>query len=451
MTRETLRQGAAMLALATLAACGGTDRRTDRGPGGAAGDTTSAAAGGEVARCAHGDDALRLPDGFCAEIFADSVGGARDIAVAPNGDVFVQLISAKRGAEGGSGSGGIVALRDVNHDGRADTSARFGAVGGTGIGIHDGHLYADQRTRIVRWTLPDGSLTPTGDPQAIVIDLPTGGHEARNFTFDGSGALYVNVGSNTNSCQVKDRTRGSPGHDPCTELETRAGIWRFDANRAGQTQRTGEHFATGIRNAMGLVVSPIDGAIYATQHGRDQLFQNWPDHFDAKAGAENPAEELVQVRKGDDFGWPYCFYSMEARKLVLAPEYGGDGRAVGRCASKREPLAVFPGHWAPMSALVYTGTMFPPRYRGGVFVAFHGSWNRAPEPQAGYRVVFVPMKDGKPSGAYETFANGFGGAAPSPSSAAHRPVGLAQAPDGAVFVTDDKGGRIWRITYVGGR
>ncbi|HEU4642913.1 MAG TPA: PQQ-dependent sugar dehydrogenase [Gemmatimonadaceae bacterium] len=444
MIRETVRLGALVLAIGgALAACGRGEK-----PAADAGGTTSTASG-TLAGCARDDGGLRLPDGFCATIFADSVGGARHVAIAPNGDVFVQLISAKRGAAGARG--GILALRDTDHDGRADTSASFGEAGGTGIALGGGYLYADARTRIVRYPLPAGSLVPSGDAEAIVVDLPTGGHEARNFALDGSGALYLNVGSATNSCQVKDRVTGSPGHDPCTELETRAGIWKFDAARAGQTQRTGTRFATGIRNAMGLVVNPANGALYATQHGRDQLFQNWPKYFDAQHGAENPAEELVQVRQGDDFGWPYCYYDRTAKRLVLAPEYGGDGHTVGRCAQKKEPLAVFPGHWAPMSALFYTGEMFPARYRGGVFIAFHGSWNRAPEPQAGYSVVFVPMRDGRPSGQYEPFADGFAGATKSPSGAAHRPVGLAVAPDGALFVTDDKGGRIWRITYQGSR
>jgi glucose/arabinose dehydrogenase len=132
---------------------------------------------------------------------------------------------------------------------------------------------------------------------------------------------------------------------------------------------------------------------------------------------------------------------------VLAPEYGGDGKTVGQCAKKKEPLLTFPAHWAPMAALFYTGARFPARYRGGMFITFHGSWNRAPLPQAGYNVVFVPMKDGAPSDSYEVFADGFAGATKSPGGAAHRPVGIAQGPDGALYISDDKGGRIWRVTY----
>lgn len=427
------RAAAAALALA-VAACGPPSS-----------DAAEARVSPRVrAACPHDDPAITLPRGFCAQVFADHVGGARDITVAPNGDVFVRLIGSREDAYRG-----IVALRDANHDGVADTSATFGELGGTGIALYHGYLYSDDRSSIGRWPLPAGSLHPSGPEEVVVAAVPTGGHEARNFAIDSSGALYLNVGSLTNSCQVQDRETGSPGTDPCPELATRAGIWKFDANRLQQTQATGEHWATGIRNAMGLALDPRTGGLYATQHGRDQLFQNWPRLFDAAYGAENPAEELVRVHEHDDFGWPYCYYSNAAKHLVLAPEYGGNGTAVGRCASRAEPLVAFPGHWAPMSLVFYTGTGFPARYRGGAFIAFHGSWNRAPEPQAGYRVVFVPMRDGVPSGPYETFANGFAGADVSPAGAAHRPTGLAVGPDGSLYVTDDRRGRIWKIRWVG--
>ena len=394
--------------------------------------------------CPHDDQSITLPPGFCAQIFADHVGGSRHIAVAPNGDVFVRLVGSRSDTYRG-----IVALRDVNHDGVADTSTTFGEVGGTGIALYHGFLYSDDRTRIGRWPLAAGSLLPSGPEQVVVAGLPTQGHEARNFAIDSSGALFVNVGSLTNACQVQDRQTESPGHDPCAELATRAGIWKFDANGSDQTPATGVHYATGLRNAMGLAVDPRTGGLYATQHGRDQLFQTWPKLFDARYGADNPAEEMVRVTEHADFGWPYCYFSMTAKHLVLAPEYGGNGTATGRCATKTEPIAWFPGHWAPMSLLFYSGTAFPAKYRGGAFIAFHGSWNRAPEPQAGYRVVFVPMRDGKPSGPYETFADGFAGGELSPGAAAHRPVGLALGPDGALYVTDDRRGRIWKIRWVG--
>lgn len=428
-----------------LGACGGKSAGDASASDSTA--TTDTATGAVASACSGDNGGITLPHGFCATVFAELSGGPRHITVAENGDVFVQMLESGSGLESGTGKGGIVALRDANHDGRADTSVVFGSSGGTGIGLHGGYLYADAKSSIVRYRLAAGSLAPSGEAQTIVTGLPTGGHGARNFTFDSSGAIYVNIGSRTNSCQVSDRQKGSPGHDPCTELQTRAGIWKFDANKQGQKPSSGTHFATGIRNAMGLAINPVDGKLYATQHGRDQLFQNWPQHFNAKQSAQNPAEELVQVNKGDDFGWPYCFYSFEAKRLVLAPEYGGDGKKIGRCAEKKEPVTVFPGHWAPQSAIFYTGTQFPERYRGAVFVAFHGSWNRAPEPQAGFKVVFVPMENGAPGSEYEAFADGFAGPDKASGGAKYRPMGLAQGPDGSLYMTDDRGGRIWKVTY----
>ncbi|WP_349016994.1 c-type cytochrome [Bradyrhizobium sp. Arg237L] len=154
--------------------------------------------------------------------------------------------------------------------------------------------------------------------------------------------------------------------------------------------------------------------------------------------------------EGGDYGWPECYYDQDQKKLVLAPEYGGDGgKAVGACAAKLAPVAAFPSHWAPNAMLIYTGTQFPEPYRDGGFIAFHGSWNRAPREQAGYNVVFQPMADGKAAGNYVVFADGFAGAHKDPGRAAFRPSGLAMGPDGALYIGDDVHGRIWRITYGG--
>ena len=172
-------------------------------------------------------------------------------------------------------------------------------------------------------------------------------------------------------------------------------------------------------------------------HGRDQLSQNWPSLFTADQSAQLPAEEIVQLEKGADFGWPECYYDGIQKKLVLAPEYGGDGKKIGVCADKKAPVASFPGHWAPNDLLIYSGNAFPAAHQGGAFVAFHGSWNRSPDPQGGYNVVFQPLKDGKPSGPFVVFADGFAGAVKQPGQAAHRPSGLATGPDGALYISDD--------------
>lgn len=442
---------------AIFTACSGSDRTASNAAAADSGRSVATARGSGTgaASCPGGDPGITLPPGFCATIFADSVGAPRHVAVAPNGDVFVTLAS-KRGPadlteQGGSTNGktgAVIALRDTTHDGRADVIQYFGDRGNTGVGLYGGYVYWDAGSTILRAPLAAGTLKPSGATDTVVMDIPaTGDHKARNFLIDSSGTLYLNIGSPSNTCQVKNRTLGSPGIDPCQQLDTRAGIWRFDARKTGQRPTVGNRYVTGLRNGMGIAIDPGTKQMYATQHGRDQLSDNWPKLFTTEQGANEPAEELVQVNQGDDYGWPYCFYSLERKQLVLAPEYGGDGTKVGRCATKKAPAVAFPAHWAPMSLVFYTGSAFPAKYRGGAFIAFHGSWNRAPLPQAGYRVSFIPFAGGKPTGSYEDFANGFAGGNLQPDRAAHRPVGLAIAPDGAMFITDDKGGRIWRVTY----
>jgi mono/diheme cytochrome c family protein len=159
---------------------------------------------------------------------------------------------------------------------------------------------------------------------------------------------------------------------------------------------------------------------------------------------------LVLKPKGD-YGWPECYYDAFRQKLVLAPEYGGNGgNAVGPCANKLGPMAIFPAHWAPNAMVLYDKEQFPVHYRHGVFIAFHGSWDRAPYAQGGYNVVFQPLDRDRASGQCEIFADGFAGAVESPASAEHRPSGLAVGPDGALYVSDDVRGRIYRIVYRGG-
>jgi len=213
---------------------------------------------------------LQLPTGFCATVFAQGVPGARHIVVAPNGDVFVNTDAAR-----GGGAGGIVAFRDTNQDGKSDVQQRFGATGGTGIALHENYLYATSGNSIVRYRVATGSLTPTGKPDTIVTGLPmTGSHHSHNFVLNGR-ALYVNVGSASNACQQRDRQTESRGNNPCTELQTRAGIWQFDATRLRQRPADGSRFATGLRNSVALARNPFDGGLYATVHGRDQLHDNW--------------------------------------------------------------------------------------------------------------------------------------------------------------------------------
>ncbi len=416
--------------------------------------TAPAASGG----CTGDGGGITLSPGFCATIFADKLGHARHLAVAPNGVVYVNTWSGRYYHNDTPPPGGfLLALQDSHGGGKADKIARFGPTkadgdaGGTGIGIYKGYVYAETNDRIVRYALPNDGIAPTAASQTVVSGLPlTGDHPMHPFTIDADGNLYVDLGSATNSCQSENRMPNVPGHDPCTELETRGGIWRYDANKLDQHFSPAERFATGLRNGEGISLDST-GRIFATQHGRDQLGQNWSNLYNPMQGAELPAEELVQLQKGSDFGWPKCYYDDVQNKLVLAPEYGGDGgKTVGVCAQKQAPVAAFPGHWAPNDMLIYQGGQFPSAYKDGAFIAFHGSWNRAPAPQGGYNVVFQPLSGGKASGPFVVFADGFAGAVKEPGGAAHRPTGLAVAPDGALYIADDQAGRIWRVTFQGG-
>jgi len=408
--------------------------------------------------CPESDSGLNLPAGFCATIFADGIGHARHLVVAPDGVVYVNTWSGRYYGNDTPHAGGfLVALQDTTGAGKANVDRRFGetvlsgGAGGTGIGLYKDGLFAEINDKIVRYSLPAGAIVPEGPGTPIVTGLPLGGdHPMHPFTIDGGGSLYIDVATATNACQMQNRSPKSPGIDPCTELETRGGIWRFDAKMTNQAFSPANRFATGIRNAEGFAIDDA-GHIFVTQHGRDQLHANWPDLYKPEEEATLPAEELLLLKQGGDYGWPKCYYDGVQRKLVLAPEYGGDGgRQAGPCATKSAPIAAFPAHWAPNAMALYDKQQFPAHYRHGVFIAFHGSWDRAPYPQAGYNIVFQALAGDHASGQCEIFADGFAGAAVSPGQAEHRPSGVAVGPDGSLFVADDVRGRIYRIVYRGG-
>lgn len=383
---------------------------------------------------------VKLPEGFSSVTVANHIGRARHIAVNTNGDIFVKLSRL-------NGGKGIVRLRDTNGDGMADDSLKFGNYTGTGIAIKNGYLYASSDESVYRYKLDaSGNVLQPDNPETIVTGLVnTRQHASKSITLDNAGNLYVNIGAPSNVCQEKDRTKGSPGMNPCPILEKAGGIWQFKADQLNQSYETGVRYATGLRNVVGLDWNNEVNDLYVAQHGRDMLFQNFPELFDQKSGAENPAEELFRVKKGADCGWPYCYYDNDKQKKLLNPEYGGDRVKEDQCAGKEKSIVQFPGHMAPNAILFYTGNKFPARYKNGVFIAFHGSWNRAPEPQAGFFVVFVPMKKGVPTGQWEIFADGFAGE--NINRAKYRPCGLAQGADGSLYVSDDNDGTLWKISY----
>jgi glucose/arabinose dehydrogenase/mono/diheme cytochrome c family protein len=419
---------------------------------------SAAAAENKSPACPSDDSGLKLPSGFCATVFADDIGHARHMVVAPSGVLYVNTWSGRYYGNDTPHAGGfLVALQDKGGTGKADVIERFGetvqsgGAGGTGIGLYKESIYAELNDRIVRYSLPAGAIVPSGSADTIVSGLPlTGDHPMHPFLINGEGAMYVDVATATNSCQSKNRTLKSPGINPCTELETRGGVWRYDAAKTNQAFSPAERFATGIRNAEGIAIDS-SGRLFVTQHGRDQLRMNWPDLYKPDQEATQPAEELLLLKPQGDYGWPECYYDGFAQKLVLAPEYGGDGgKKIGACADKIAPVAAFAAHWAPNAMVLYDKTQFPAHYHDGAFIAFHGSWDRAPYPQGGYNVVYQPLSGEHASGQCEVFADGFAGAVESPAQAVHRPSGLAVGPDGALYVSDDVRGRIYRIVYLGG-
>jgi glucose/arabinose dehydrogenase len=391
------------------------------------------------------DASIRVPEGFDAQVFAESVGRARHIAVRDNGDVYVALRLPTEG-------GGVVALRDEDGDGSADQIEYFGEHAGTGLAIQGGFLYASSDDAIYRYALPEGEvLVPPGLPETVVEGFPVQrSHASKALAIDDSGNLYVNVGAPSNACQADDRTPGSPGQEPCPLLEQHAGLWRFDADKTDQSFEDGERFLTGTRNIVALDWNPLAGELYFVMHGRDQLHDLFPDLYTVEQSAELPGEEFHLAREGANYGWPYTYWDQQRGQRMVGPEYGGDGQTPAE-EGFQAPLVAFPGHWAPNDLLFYTGDAFPAEAQGGAFIAFHGSWNRAPLPQDGYQVVFVPFDGAEPSGEWTTFADGFKGTEvlEDEDDAEGRPMGLAQGPDGALYIADSVQGRIWRVTYQG--
>ena len=397
---------------------------------------------------------ISVPEGFTANVFHPGLGATRHLAVRDNGDVYVARSFRMEIKMFGQSAayGTLLALRDTNADGVADIVEAFGPTDvTTEVKIHNGYLYFSSDLVVYRLKLDD-NLVPAGVPEPIAGGFPMQrSHGTKTLAFDREGHMYVNLGAPSNVCSQHSFRKESPGINPCPQLERNGGIWRFDAAKLLQDQvRDGERYVTGTRNVLAMTWNPYADKLYFVMHGRDSIGMLWPEQFSKEDNRDLPAEEFHVAEAGDDFGWPYTYYDPIREQRMLAPEYGGDGKT-GASDAYKDPLIGFPAHWAPMDLVFHSGTNVPDKYKHGAFIVFHGSWNRMPFEQDGFNVVFVPMKDGAVNGNWEVFADGFTGkdSIKSPIETAYRPAGLAEGPDGELYITEDKHGRIWRVTYQG--
>jgi glucose/arabinose dehydrogenase len=330
---------------------------------------------------------LGVPRGFEISVFAEGLGGVRAIEVGPDGMLYAVL----------SRSGRIVRL---DPDGGGDPlPVASGLNRPYGLAFHDGWMYVGERHQVVRYR------SPTYDRAEVVVpDLPTGGsHWTREIVFGSDGMLYLAVGSSCNLCEEADPRR--------------AAVTRYRPDGSGETI-----VAEGLRNAAGLAVHPETGEVWASQNERDML------------GDDLPAEEINILSDGGHFGWPYCYGDR-----VVNPEYRD---WASYCLETEPPALSIQAHSAPLGMTFYTGDQFPAEYRGDLFVALHGSWNRSE--RTGYKLIRVRVESGRPV-SYEDFATGW----LSRGRVSGRPVYPTVAPDGSLFLSEDEGGRVYRIRWVG--
>lgn len=334
---------------------------------------------------------LTVPDGFTLSVFASGLRTPRHMAQGPDGAIYV----AERGADR------VSRLPDANADGTADQIEVYatGLEAAHSVEWHEGSLYVGATDGIYRFTPP----VKSGDRGVKLVDLPArGGHYTRTVHFAPDGKMYVTIGSTCNVCIEEDPRR--------------AAMWVYNADGTG-----GRLFAKGLRNTVDFAFHPQTGGIFGVDNGRDQL------------GDDRPPEELNQIADGGDYGWPVCHGGD-----IVDPQFGKPNS----CAGTVPPVLKMQAHSAPLGVQFYTADVFPAAYHGRLFIAFHGSWNRSEK--TGYKVVTVPFKDGRPAGPPEDFFTGF---LQGDNTVVGRPVGVLQTRDGALLISDDNAGLIYRITY----
>ena len=392
---------------------------------------------------------LFLPDMFEALVVVDSIGNARHLAVNENGDIYVKLTNAKQDS-------GNVAIRDINKDGKGDNIAYFGdypaeeGYGPTSMRLYNGYIFYSTKDAVYRQKLTPGKLVPEKEREVVLKYEIYTSHIAKTLAFDDEGHMYVNFGSLTDNCQEEDRTPLSPGQYPCPEFAKHAGIWKFDANKINMTQKDGVRYATGLRDGIAMDWNHATNSLFVLEHGRDDMHRIWPSLYSEWESAMLPAEEFLEIKEGANGGWPYYYYDQIQNKRIVSPEYR-DVDLELKVSDLVDPIIGFSGHWAPNDLFFYTGNQFPDRYKNGAFIAFHGGGRRAPYPTGGFVVCFVPYINGEFSKSFEIFADGFIGESYNDGMgpAAYRPMGLAMGPDGSLYVSDSRKGKIWRIMYKG--
>ncbi|MCP4357457.1 MAG: sorbosone dehydrogenase family protein [Chloroflexi bacterium] len=345
--------------------------------------------------------AIRVPPGFKATLFASDLNGPRFIHFGPDGVLYVADRRNNR----------IVALPDKDNNGRADEIRIFAAEINLphSLVYHEGAWYVGVPSGLIRLENRDGD--GRADFRTTLIDsfTPPGQHSTRTVEFFPDGRLLISAGSTCNVCDEEDPRR--------------AAITVYD-NPAGQNIVTGERlFASGIRNAVGLAIHPETGELWASNNGRDLM------------GDDLPPETIYIVRDGGNYGWPTCHNGH-----IVDPDMG----FAGACEGVEPPLVEMQAHMAPLDIAFYNGTAFPETYQGDLFIAQHGSWNRSE--LVGYKISRLPLDGSVPTGPVEDFATGW---LDDDGSVNGRPVGLVVGPDGALYVSDDTAGLIYRIIYEG--